>query len=56
MTKYLTLQQDEVTNAIFKFEYCNEYLEENSFVLKIKWLNLFDAKEKTSIFLILILQ
>ena len=46
MTKYLTLQQDEVTNAIFKFEYCNEYLEENSFVLKIKWLNLFDSKEK----------
>ena len=46
MTKYLTLQQDEVTNAVFKFEYCNEYLEENSFILKIKWLNLFDAKEK----------
>ena len=27
ITKYLTLQQDEVTNTIFKFEYCNEYLE-----------------------------
>ena len=50
MTKYLTLQQDEVTNAIFKFDYGNEYLEENSFVLKIKWLNLFDAKEKEQFF------
>ena len=46
MTKYLTLQQDEETNAIFKFEFSNEYIEENTFLLKIKWLNLFDSKEK----------
>ena len=46
ITKYLTLQQDEETNAVFKIEFKNEFSEENMFLLKIKWLNLFDAKEK----------
>ena len=46
MTKYLTLQQDEETNAIFKLKFSDEFIEENSFMLKIKWLNLFDSKEK----------
>ena len=46
MTKYLTLQQDEEINAIFKLKFSDEFIEENSFMLKIKWLNLFDSKEK----------
>ena len=52
-TKYLTLQQDEETNAIIKMDYeKNEFTEESEFNLKIKWLNLFDAKEKEQIYLI----
>ena len=50
MTKYLTLQQDEETNAVFKMEFKNQFSEENIFLLKIKWLNLFDAKEKEQIY------
>ena len=50
MTKYLTLQQDEETNIIFKNELSNEFIEESLFLLKIKWLNLFDSKEKEQIY------
>ena len=50
MTKYLTLQQDEETNAVFKTEFKNEFNEENIYLLKIKWLNLFDAQEKEQLY------
>ena len=50
-SKYLTLQQDEETNAIIKMDYeKNDFTEENNFNLKIKWLNLFDGKEKEQLY------
>ena len=52
-TKYLTLQPEEEVNAVIKMDYeKNNFTEENEFTLKIKWLNLFDAKEKEQLYLI----
>ena len=50
VSKYLTLQQDEETNAVFKIGFNDDLIQENYFLLKIKWLNLFDAKEKEQIY------
>ena len=50
-TQFLTLQQDEETNSVFKIIFPNEFIfDENLFLLKIKWLNLFDFKEKEQIY------
>lgn len=50
-TKYLTLQQEEEINSVIKMDYeKNNFTEESEFNLKIKWLNLFDAKEKEQIY------
>ena len=50
MTKYLTLQQDEETINVFKIEFNNEFIEENTFLLSIKWLNLFDGDIKENFY------
>ena len=45
------MQQDEETNSVFKIIFPNEFIfDENFFLLKIQWLNLFDFKEKEQIY------
>ena len=49
-SEYLTLQQEEETNILFKLSDQSLFFDENKYVLNIKWLNLFDAQEKTYIY------
>ena len=49
-SEYLTLQQDEETNVLFKLSDQSLFFDEDKYVLNIKWLNLFDATEKTYIY------
>ena len=46
MSNFLTIQQDEEINFIFKNKDPSLYYDEKNYVLYIKWLNLFDANEK----------
>ena len=46
LSKFLTIQQDEEINFIFKNKDPSLYYDEKNYVLYIKWLNLFDANEK----------
>lgn len=50
LSKYLTIQPDEEVNAIFRVEDPSLYLVEKNYLLSLKWLNLFDAKEKEHIY------
>jgi hypothetical protein len=46
LSKFLTLQQDDEANVIFKVEDPKIFYGEKIFILHIKWLNLFDCNEK----------
>ena len=50
ISKFLTLQSEEEANILFKIDDPNLYYNEDKHALKIKWLNLFDAKEKLHIY------
>ena len=45
-SEYLTLQPDEETSVLFKISDPTIFFNEEKYILFIKWLNLFDAKEK----------
>ena len=49
-SKYLTLQPDEEMNVLFKITDSSLFLEEEKYILNIKWLNLFDVNEKDYIY------
>ena len=49
-SKYLTLQPDEEMNVLFKITDSSLFLEEEKYILNIKWLNLFDINEKDYIY------
>ena len=49
-SKYLTLQPDEEMNVLFKITDSTLFLEEEKYILNIKWLNLFDVNEKDYIY------
>ena len=45
-SEYLTLQTEEETSVLFKISDPTIFFNEEKYILFIKWLNLFDAKEK----------
>ena len=49
-SKYLTLQQDEEVNVLFKITDTSLFLNEEKYILCINWLNLFDIREKNYIY------
>jgi hypothetical protein len=49
-SKYLTLQQDEEVNVLFKIVDTSLFLNEEKYILCINWLNLFDIREKNYIY------
>ena len=49
-SKYFTLQPDEEMNVLFKITDSSLFLEEEKYILNIKWLNLFDVNEKDYIY------
>ena len=49
-SKYLTLLPDEEMNVLFKITDSSLFLEEEKYILNIKWLNLFDVNEKDYIY------
>ena len=50
ISKFLTLQSEEEANILFKIDNPALYYNEDKYTLYIKWLNLFDAKEKEHIY------
>ena len=50
LSKYLTLEQDEEVNFIFKVDDPSIFIDSMGFALNIKWLNLFDGKIKDYIY------
>ena len=49
-TKYITLESDEEINILYKISDTNIFNTETDFVLEIKWLNLFDTKNKNFLY------
>lgn len=49
-TKYTTLEAEEEINLLFKITDSNIFSIEQNFVLEIKWLNLFDATQKSFLY------
>jgi hypothetical protein len=50
ISKFLTLQSEEEANILFKIDNPILYYNQDKYTLYIKWLNLFDAKEKQHIY------
>ena len=49
-TKYITLESEEEINILYKITDINIFNTETDFVLEIKWLNLFDTKNKNFLY------
>ena len=45
-SKFLTLQPDEEINCLFKISKSSPFFNEEKFIVKINWLNLFETSEK----------